>query len=243
MPDPPAPVAPIIVSCPNCGIVLDPPPRSTRLCPRCRHRIVVRRVEGRTIYLTEAAVEVFEAERQRGAMEQSWTGQRRDWLHLGRQVGVPAERRQRIEQAPLSAASVQAAKALYMTHVERAVRAARRDKHWEEVGRLRRRQAMALYEEAGSAPPPEDEVLALYREGMAATLRELSTIARGVELVSATCCAACRADNERTFKIADELRTPRLPHPDCPRGLCGCDWWPAVNVPVPKRRRRSTPGG
>jgi hypothetical protein len=240
---PPEPAPAAVVSCPNCGIVLDPPPKSTRLCPRCRHRIVVRRVEGRTIYLTEAAVEVFEAERQRGALEQTWSRQRRDWLLHGRQVGVPAERRQRIEDAPLTAASVQAARTLYMTHVERAARIARRDKHWEEVARLRRRQAAALYDEAGATPPPSDEVLGLYREGMAATLRELAAVAKGVELVGATCCAACRADNERTFKIADELRTPRLPHPECPRGLCACDWWPAVHVPPPKRRRRTAPTG
>jgi hypothetical protein len=63
----------------------------------------------------------------------------------------------------------------------------------------------ALYEEAGATPPPTDEVLALYREGMTATLRELAAVAKGVELVGATCCADCRADNERTFKIADEL--------------------------------------
>ncbi len=39
---PPAPG----VACPNCGVLLDPPPTSTRLCPRCRRRIVVRRSEG-----------------------------------------------------------------------------------------------------------------------------------------------------------------------------------------------------
>jgi hypothetical protein len=235
----PVPAAPVVVSCPNCGIVLDPPPKSSRLCPRCRRRIVVRRVDGRTIYLTEAAVEVFESERQRGALEQTWTRQRRDWLTLARQVGAPTDRRQRIEDGPLSAATVQAARTLYLSNVERLVRAARRDKHWGEVARLRRRQATALYEEAGAIPPPSDEILGLYREGMTATLRELSAVARGAELVGAACCAACRADNERTFKIVDELRTPRLPHAACPKGLCACDWWPAVHMPPPKRRRRS----
>ncbi len=240
---PPAPPAPIVVACPNCGIVLDPPPKSSRLCPRCRHKIVVRRVDGRTIYLTEAAVEVFESERERGALEQTWTRQRRDWLTLARQVGAPADRRQRIEEGPLSAATVQAARTLYLTNLERLVRAARRDKQWGDVARLRRRQAAALYEEAGATAPPSDEIMALYREGMTATLRELAAVARGAELVGATCCAACRADNERTFKIADELRTPRLPHVDCPKGLCACDWWPAVHVPPPKRRRRGASTG
>ena len=233
-------MAPVVVACPNCGIVLDPPPTSTRLCPRCRRRIVVRRFEGRTLYLTESAVEVFEAERFRTALEQTWTRQRRDWLALGRLVGASPDRRHRIADAQLSPASVQAARTLYLVAVERAVREARRDKHWEVVARLRRQQAAALYEEAGSSPPPSDEIVALHRDAIAATLREVSAVARNVELVGAACCAACRADNEKVFKIVDELRTPRLPHAGCPRGLCACDWWPAVQAPPKRRRRRSS---
>jgi hypothetical protein len=203
---------------------------------------VVRRFEGRTLYLTESAVEVFEAERFRTALEQTWTRQRRDWLALGRLVGAPAERRQRIGDAPLSAATVQAARTLYLVAVERAVREARRDKHWEVVARLRRQQAAALYEDEGGGPPPSAQVVGLHRDALAATLREVSAVARNVELVGAACCAACRADSEKVFKIVDELRTPRLPHEGCPRGLCACDWWPAVQPPPAKRRRRRPSG-
>ena len=236
----PAPVPLVIaqVACPNCGIVLAPPPKSTRLCPRCRHRIVVRRSEGRTIYLTEAAVEVFESERRRGVEEETWTRQRRSWLQLAQTVNVPADKRQRLAAAPLSAEVVHAARSLYMVAAERAIRAARHERHWEDVARLRRRQAAALYEEEGGHPPPSDEILALHRDGLAATLRELATISRDAELVGAACCAACRAENEHIFKIADELRTPRLPHAGCPHGLCACDWWPAVRKAPPKRQRR-----
>jgi len=240
---PPAPpvVVPVTVACPNCGVVLDPPPTSSRLCPRCRHRIVVRHSEGRAIYLTEAAVEVFEAEREREAEVEVWTRLRRTWLQLARGVGAPADRRRRLEKAPLTAATVQSARSLYLVTVEHAVRAARREKRWDDVARLRQRQAAALFEEAGSVAPPADEVLALHREAMAANLRALQAVTREVELVGASCCHVCRADDERVFKIADELRTPRLPHAGCPRGLCACDWWPVMRKPVTKRRRRATP--
>jgi hypothetical protein len=218
-------------------VLLDPPPTSTRLCPRCRRRIVVRRSEGRTIYLTEASVEVFEAERRKDADVETWTRQRRTWLQLARLVGAPADRRSRLAAAPLTETVVQSARALYLSTADRAARAARHDKSWEDVTRIRHRQAAALYEEAGSVPPPAAEIVALYREAVTATLRGLSAIAREAELVGASCCAACRADNERIFKIADELRTPRLPHAGCPKGLCACDWWPAVRKPPPPRRR------
>jgi len=242
---PPEPVAvPVIVTavpCPYCAVLLDPPPDHTRLCPRCRRRIVVRHAEGRAVYLTEAAVEVFEAERRHDVEEQAWTRERRHWLQLAQLAGAPADRRQRLAAAPLTASVVQAARNLYLAAADRAAAVARRDKRWDDVARIRRRQAAALFEEAGSPIPPPGDALALYREGVAATLRALAPIAREAELVGASCCAACRADGGRIFRIADELRAPRLPHPDCPRGLCACDWWPALRDPTAKRRRRRAP--
>jgi uncharacterized Zn finger protein (UPF0148 family) len=238
-PPPSAEPAPVTrVACPNCGVALDPPPEHTRLCPRCRRRIVVRHSEGRAIYLTEATVEVFESERQREIDEQTWTRERRRWLHLAQLAGAPADRRRRVAAAPLTAAAVESSRTLYLVAAERAVRAARRDKHWDEVAQIRRRQAAALFMDAGSNPPPADEIVALHREGVAATLRALAAVSREAELVGASCCRACRADDERIFRIADELRTPRLPHAGCPRGLCTCDWWPALRNPATKRRRR-----
>jgi hypothetical protein len=241
-PLPPEPASVALVACPNCGVALDPPPEHTRRCPRCRRQIVVRHAEGRAIYLTEAAVEVFEAERQREIDEQTWTRERHRWLQLARLSGAPAEGRRRVAGAPLTAASVMAARTLYLVAAERAVRAARRGKRWDEVAQIRRRQAAALFMEAGGHPPPADEIVALHREGVAATLRKIAEVSREAELVGASCCRACRADNGRILRIADELRTPRLPHAGCPRGLCTCDWWPVVrSVPTKRRRRRVAP--
>jgi hypothetical protein len=239
----PVPVPVTGVACPNCGVLLDPPPSHTRLCPRCRRRIVVRRSEGRAIYLTEASVEVFEALRRREIEDGSTSRERRRWLHLAQLAGVPSERRQRVEAAPLTAASVKAARSLYMNAAERAVKTARRRKRWDDVARIRRRQAAALYEEAGSKPPPPADIVALHQEGVAATLRALQAVSREAELVGASCCATCRADNGRIFRITDELQTPRLPHQDCPHGLCSCDWWPVLlNTVAPPRRRRTSSG-
>lgn len=235
---PPEPTVVTLGSCPYCGLTLDPPPQRTRLCPRCRRRIVVRRSEDRTIYLTEAAVEVFESVRHREIDEQTWTRQRREWLGLARSAGASAERRRRLAAAPLNAATVASCRTLYLGAADRAVRAARRDKRWDDLARIRRRQAAALFEEAGGSAPPSDEVVALHQDAVRATLRALAAVSRDAELVGASCCPACRADDERIFRIADELRTPRLPHAECPRGLCGCDWWPALRKPALKSRRR-----
>jgi hypothetical protein len=238
--DPATPEPPLSVACPNCGVLLDPPPTSSRLCPRCRRKIVVRHTDGRAIYLTEAAVEVFEGERQREIDARTSERERRSWLQLARLVAAPAERRQRLAAAPLSAATVQAARSLYLGAADRGAREARQEKRWEDVARIRQRQVAALFDEAGGRPPVPAEILDLYRDGINATLRGLSALASDVELVGASCCADCRADNERIFRIADELRVPRLPHPDCPRGLCACDWWPTVRQAAKKKARRRT---
>ena len=242
-PPPPPSMAPepvTSVACPNCGVALDPPPDHTRRCPRCRRQIVVRHADGRAIYLTQAAVEIFEAARQHDLDEEKWTRERRAWLRLAQRVGAPAERRRHLAEAALTAASVTASRTLYLASAERAVRAARRDKRWAEVAQIRRRQAAALHEELRGRLPPSDEIVALYREGVAATLRKLAQVSRDAELVGAACCQACRADNEHIFRIAEELRTPRLPHAGCPHGLCTCDWWPALtNAPKKARRRRA----
>ncbi len=236
---PPAtPTAPAVPppSCPYCGALLDPPPTGARRCLRCRQRIVVRHVDGRVVYLTEAAVSVFDGERQRTADEHRWLSERRSWLRLAASVGATAERRHRIERATLSADSVHAARTLYLTTVERDVHAARRAKRWHEVATLRREQAAVLFQEAGSPVPPPADALRFHQEAANAALRAMADTALGADLVGASCCAACRADDGKTFRIADELRVPRLPHAGCPRGLCECDWW--IATVAPRRRRR-----
>ena len=235
--EPRLPPPPTGLPCPYCAVLLDPPPARSRLCPRCRQPIVPRRIEGRLVLLTQAAVTVFEAERQREVDERTWTAARRRWLQLAQGVKVPAARRSKLAAAPISADVVAACRSLYLSAVERAVKAARREKHWGDVGHLRRQQAAALYEEGGSPVPPPEEIVSLHREGMTAVLRSLVPLARDVELVSAECCPACRADAGRTFRITDEIRVGRLPHAGCAKGICRCDWWPAVVEPGRRRRR------
>ncbi len=232
--------------CPSCGAPLDPVPSRDRLCPRCRRPLVVRHVEGRTVLLTREAVPVFEAQRQRSVNEDAWRRERDDWLHLARDHGLPRDRREKLASEPISAESVRRARDLALSASHRAARAAAREKRWGQVGQLHREEAGALYRAAGSPAPAPDEIAAVHRAGMIAVLRSLGPAVHEAEIVGQGCCRACRADDGRAFEIAAELRTGRLPHAGCPRGLCPCDWWPAPDRPTrPRRRRpaRPTPGG
>ena len=133
--------------------------------------------------LSASALSVFDAERRREADEAAWSAARARWLVLGRELEVPLERRERLAAAPISAEVVRSARGLYLAAAQRAVREARRAKHWGDVGQIRRAEAEALFHEAGRPVPPPQDVVALHREGMVAVLRSLALVTRDVELV------------------------------------------------------------
>ncbi|MGZ6328975.1 MAG: hypothetical protein ACXWN2_09755, partial [Candidatus Limnocylindrales bacterium] len=224
LPPPPPPAPVVIAHCPYCALVLDPAPTVSRRCDRCRQRIMVKRVDGQAVYLTEAAVQVFDSERRRIANAGRLTRERERWLRLAATAGAPAGRQAQLAAARLSEEVVAASRSLYLTTVDRAFRTAKRDRDWDGAARIRRDQAMALYRLAGSPVPPPADIVTTYREGVAAELRGVAEISRDAELVSARCRDACRADDGRILRITSELRTLRLPHGECPKGLCRCHW-------------------
>jgi hypothetical protein len=231
--------------CPYCATILQPPSATSRRCTQCLHRIVVRRVDGRVVYLTEASVPVFTAERLRIADLGRWTRERQRWLNLAASVGAPVERVARLEAARPSQAVVDAARALYVASVDRSFSAARREHRWEDASRVRRAEALTFHRIAGSPATPPAETVALLREAATAELKGIAKIGREAQLKGATCCDACRSDDHRVFPIAAELRTPRLPHAGCPRGLCRCRWDLTVRHRATVQRhatRRPRPG-
>lgn len=211
--------------CPYCALPLEPPPTSDRQCTRCRQRIMVRRVAGgMVVHLTEAALEVFDAEREREANIERWTNERRKWLELAGAAGAPAPRLERLERAAVSEEAVQTARALYVATVDHAVDEALRRDRWEEAARHRRGQADALRRLTGRHVAPSEEVRDLYREAAAIELRGIATLARTAAVIGSRCCDACRADEGAAFRIAAELRATRLPHDGCSKDLCRCRW-------------------
>jgi len=184
----------------------------------------VKRVGGRIAYLTEAAVAIFEAERRKMSDSGRLTRERAQWLKLAVAAGAPAQKTDRLAASHPSEEVVAAARQLYLGTVDRAFRTAKRAHRWEEASKIRRDQAVALHRLAGSPVPPPDDLVSIYREGVAAELRGLAEIARDAELVGAGCCDVCRADDGVIAAISRELSAPRLPHAGCPKVFCRCSW-------------------
>jgi len=154
-------------------------------------------------------------------------------------VHAPVDLCKKIAAMPISERAVEAARAVYRTASDQAVRDARETGHWVRVARIREIEADELYRDAGSPKPPPADILAIYRESKAAVLHSLAVHGTVAELAAGTCCAACRAEEGVLVKIAAELHKSRLPHAGCPRGLCGCDWSVAVpEAKSPRRRKR-----
>ena len=237
--DAPSEPRPDPVPCPYCSVLIDPPPR-TRRCPSCHQQVIVRHVDGATVYLTASSAAVLEAERHREADVKLWTDARRHWITLAVSVHAPVDLCKKIAAMPISERAVEAARAVYRTASDQAVRDARETGHWVRVARIREIEADELYRDAGSPKPPPADILAVYRESRSAVLHSLAVHGTVAELAAGTCCAACRAEEGVLVKIAAELHKSRLPHAGCPRGLCGCDWSVAVPEAKGPRRRKRT---
>jgi hypothetical protein len=146
-----------IAYCPYCATSLLPPPKSSRKCAECRQRIVVKHLDDRTVYLAEAAVPVFEAERRRLATLQDQREQRAFWLDLALKSGAPADKVAKATGEPPSDGRVAAARALFLSTVDRAFSVAADADHWEEAARIRYEEAIALFDYAGSPVPAGEE--------------------------------------------------------------------------------------
>jgi hypothetical protein len=111
------------------------------------------------VYLVEAALPVFEAERRRIAVDAQNARIREYWLDRARENGAPAGRVEKAAGEPPSEAKVAAAQALYFTSVDRSFDSATRASRWEDAARLRFDEAMVLFGLAGSPVPPIPEEL------------------------------------------------------------------------------------
>ena len=180
--------------------------------------------DGRLVYLTEAAVEVFEAERIREENERRWAEERSAWLELAASVGAPMARIDRLGRAGPSEAAVAAARDLYLASSEQAADVVQGRGAWDVAAGLRRSQGDDLHRIGGRPMPPDPASVERYQRAALTELRGIGAITRSAALVSARCCDECRADDGTVVRISSEVRRTRLPHPGCPEVLCGCHW-------------------
>ena len=199
---------PAQASCPYCAQLLVPAPTTHKRCTRCKQRVIVRRVDDRVAFLTEAAVAVFEAERRRVAESRHWVGPRNHWIRLAEAADAPADRVAKVMDMLATPESTFAARSVYFAAVDRAVKTARAEHDWPLAVRLRRTQAVAVLKAAGSPRPLPDDVVELHRDAAAIELRGIQEspgrrsssgrrVARRATLTRATSTASTPSSTKR----------------------------------------------
>ena len=158
---------PAQASCPYCAQLLVPAPTTHKRCPRCRQRVMVRRVEDRVAFLTEASVAIFESERRRVAESKHWIGPRNQWIRLAEAAGARPDKVAKVNESLATPESVYAARSVYFAAVDRSVKDARADHDWPLAVRIRRAQAAAVSKLEGSPIPPPDDAVELHRDAAA----------------------------------------------------------------------------
>lgn len=211
-----------MASCPYCATLLQPAPETDADCPRCRQPMIVRYVGTRRAVLAVAVLPFFEAERRN---EERWARERDGWLELARESGADDDQLPQLAGESIAEADVAPARAAYLSSVDRAFRLAQDDGRWDVAARIRYEQVAVLSRMADAPGAPSDELIGLHREGMAADLQAIGEVARDAEVRGEACCDACRVDDRRVVRVAEELASPTLPHAGCPEGPCRCRWF------------------
>ena len=184
--------------------------------------MIVRYVGTRRAILAAAVLPFFEAERLN---EERRARERDRWLELARESGTDVDQLPQPAGESISEADVAAARAAYLSGVDGAFRLAQDDRRWDVAARIRYEQVAVLSRMADAPGAPSDELIGLHREGMAADLQAIGEVARDAEVRGESCCDACRVDDRRVVRVAEELASPTLPHAGCPEGLCRCRWF------------------
>jgi hypothetical protein len=226
-------------ACPYCEIALDPPPKAKRRCPACRRTIYVRVGPDAMVYLLQ--------DTDRPALERAWVEFRleQDWRRRALELVDEAsfartEAEMRAKEPGCTNRDV------YWAIATRHVRDRMRSGDWNAVKAAYARMALAAWDEAESEAGIDGSTRSasrsrarrLMREARVAELRAFTSPA-GVTAVTvvARCCPACDRGADLPRRLADERTYPVLPHSNCQRGLCQCEYLPVSGVSQPPKHR------
>lgn len=207
-------------TCPSCGVELAPLPKAKKSCRSCREPIYVRSgPDDKRHLLRETDLAAFEAEWTRVMAEREYIRRAHVYVDNAGFASIAAE---------LAAKGPgYTVRDVYWTAANRYAIDAIRRHDFSDLSAVYFDMARAAHEESGK-DRPTDEALRLTREAQLASLRNYAQSgARQVD-VSTCSCEPCSNASQQPRPLPDELASPRLPHPGCEYGLCGCCYLPVV---------------
>jgi hypothetical protein len=197
-------------ACPYCSLELDPLPKAKKRCPGCGQPIYARTGPDGLTYLLQAG--------DRPALDRAWAE--------GREA--------RGYRAKVAALGVDF-DALEAEMRPRDVRYSARDVWWSAVneyilGALARADWFAAqagyFDHARDLADHGQPWAEVARAGFEMELEQLLGVVESTDILACK-CRVCQLDAGRRLLIAAEISAPTLPHADCEKGWCACDYLPS----------------
>jgi len=199
-------------ACPYCGIVLDTPPTSSRKCPACGDKIVVRtrRSDGAKLYLTAADAKAFDAERKADAF-------RNKAIRAAANIGLDKTAFERMQGELLAKSPGYGPGDVFWALANRLSAKQMRGGDWQGLSMTYFHQALWLYETG--RPYEQLKVEAEKARAQDYALRGI----RQLEIMGG-CCDNCGRFQSRIYPIEQALREWPVPVEECTNGWCVCTW-------------------
>jgi hypothetical protein len=208
MPDEPRTYA--STACPYCSVELDPLPKAKQRCPGCAQPIYVRMGPDGITYLLQVS--------DLPVLDQAWaeSHEARDYRTKVAALGVDFDAIEDVMQ-------------------QRGARHSARDVWWSAVndyilGALSRADWFAAqagyFDHARDLADHGQPWAEVARAGFKLELRQYLGDVESTDILACK-CSVCQVDAGRRLSIAAEISAPTLPHADCEKGWCACDYLPS----------------
>ena len=206
------------VCCPYCGVVLDPPPRTTKKCPVCGEKVHLKTVAGTGERRLMTEAEAAENDKAWGRFNL-----RKKAIDAAGVIGCSQEDFLRSEQ-DLAARWGHAPGPgdVFWSLANHAVGEAGAQSDWQRLSLVYWSMARWLHEEGKRDP------FKLLRQASIAELQGgASMFGPQAKVEAHDCnddevCEACACLRGKRWTVAEALEEPPVPHPACANGFCRC---------------------
>jgi hypothetical protein len=212
---------PLPTACPHCGVVLDPPPKASRLCPHCREKLVVRTdpVTKEKLVLTPAGADDFDRKKKAAGVKKKIIGRLG-----GLGFGEADYERGRTELRDQFSGVEPGPGDVFWRLANELVMSQEATQQWLDAARTRGEMAQHLHDE-GRNPTT------VLRQRFENELRwhaevtapgSTSTALPFLDISAHLNCEPCSRDDGRRLGVAEAQQTMPLPHADCADVYCRC---------------------
>lgn len=201
-------------SCPYCDFIFDQEIKRTRKCPECKNKIVVRKENGKSVFLTENEALEFDKKKKQDRTRKAYI------RHFEAIEGNEKEFSQRESLLEKKYKKPPSYGDIFWSLSNEYLQNAMKKNDFDAAKSIYWHQARVLYDLEG-----RDPYLPL-RESMHIGLKAMDNSYFPIEFLLQICgrgdCKTASEINGQKFTIDEAIKTAPIPRKDCERGFCTC---------------------